>query len=217
MFYASFAHATSVSQGRSSPRQLSMSVGRVPLKNRRAAVVTQRVSGALETLSHTRDSWVQIWGEGGKVNAAFLDTPLRSGSAFTWRACRAFAGANSSTVTEKNVTESFTGVVPCAGGSADVTLTYNTVFHITELDNGTYHLTGTLAGTVTAVADGITYTGRVTQWFGENQNTMNSEGTVTFILRLTGTDGSRITFSAVFHYTITATGVETSFDKPLCH
>lgn len=107
--------------------------------------------------------------------------------------------------------------MPCAGGSADVTLTYNTVFHITELDNRTYHLTGTLAGTVTAVADGITYTGRVTQWFGENQNTMNSEGTVTFILRLTGTDGSRITFSAVFHYTITATGVETSFDKPLCH
>jgi hypothetical protein len=129
----------------------------------------------------------------------------------------AFAGAQSFTITEKDVTESFIDVVPCAGGSADVTITYNSVFHITELDNGAYHLTGTSAGTVTAVADGATYTGRFTQWFGENQNTMNSEGTVTFVLRLTGTDGSRITFSEVFHYTITATGVETSFDKPLCH
>jgi len=88
---------------------------------------------------------------------------------------------------------------------------------LVPLDNGTYHVNGTLTGTFTAVADGVTYTGRFTQWFGENENTMNSEGTVTFSVRGTSADGSRITFSEVFHYTITATGVETGFDKPLCH
>jgi hypothetical protein len=29
--------------------------------------------------------------------------------------------------------------------------------------------------------------------------------------------GSRITFTEVFHFMITPTGVETSFDKPVCH
>jgi hypothetical protein len=129
----------------------------------------------------------------------------------------ALGAAQSFTVTEKGVTESFTDVLPCVSDSADITITYNAVFHITELDNGTYHVTGTLTGTFTAVADGVTYTGRFTQWFGENENAMNSEGTVTFSVRGTGGDGSRIAFSEVFHYTITATGVETAFDKPLCH
>jgi hypothetical protein len=79
-------------------------------------------------------------------------------------------------VTEKGVTETFTDVLPGVSDSADITITYNSVFHITELDNGTYHVTGTLAGTFIAVADGVTYTGRFTQWFGENENSRNSEG-----------------------------------------
>ena len=128
----------------------------------------------------------------------------------------AFAGADSFTITE-GVTESFTDVLPCVSDSADITITYNSIFHITELDNRSYHVSGTLTGTFTAVADGVTYTGRFTQWFGENENSRNSEGTTTFSVRGTSADGSRITFSEVFHYTITATGVETAFDKPLCH
>jgi hypothetical protein len=91
------------------------------------------------------------------------------------------------------------------------------VFHVTELDNGSYHVTGTLAGTFTAVADGVTYMGHFAQWFGENENARNSEGSMTFIVNGRGADGTRISFSEVFHYQITATGVETSFDKPLCH
>jgi hypothetical protein len=127
-------------------------------------------------------------------------------------------GAESFTFTEKGVTESFTDVLPCVSDSADITITYNSVFHITELDNGTYHVTGTITGTFTAVADGVTYTGHFTQRFpGENENTMNSEGTITFLVHGKSADGSRITFSQVSRYTITATGVETGFDKPLCH
>src|SRR5215213_1155552 len=90
-------------------------------------------------------------------------------------ASAALAGSESFTVTEKGVTESFTDVLPCVSDSSDVTITYNSVFHITELDNGSFHVSGTLTGTFIAVADGITYTGRVTQWFGENENSRNSE------------------------------------------
>jgi hypothetical protein len=129
----------------------------------------------------------------------------------------AFAAPETFTVTEKGVTESFTDVLPCVSDSADITLTYTSVFHITEFDNGTYHVSGTLTGRFTAVADGVTYTGRFTQWFGENANPMNSEGGTTISLRGTSADGSRVTYSEVFHYTITATGVETGFVKPLCH
>jgi hypothetical protein len=100
----------------------------------------------------------------------------------------AYAAAESFTVTEKGVTESFTDVLPCVSDSADITITYNSVFHVTELDNGTYHVTGTLAGTFTAVADGVTYTGHFAQWFGENQNTRNSEGSTTFIVNGRGAD-----------------------------
>jgi hypothetical protein len=69
----------------------------------------------------------------------------------------AFAGAESFTVIEKGVTESFTETA-CVG-PADVTITYNFALHVTVLDNGTYHLTGSSAGTVTAVAGDVTYVG----------------------------------------------------------
>ena len=127
----------------------------------------------------------------------------------------AFAGADSFTVIQKDVSASFTETA-CVG-DADVTITNNLVFHVTELANGTYHLTGTSAGTITAVADDVTYTGHFTQRFGENGNSMSFEETVAFTLHLAGTDRSRITFTEVFHFTVTPTGVETGFDKPVCH
>jgi hypothetical protein len=128
----------------------------------------------------------------------------------------AFAGAESFTVVQKDVTESFTDVEPCGAGSADVTITYNFVFHVTVIEDGTYQFTGASAGTVTAVADGVTYTGHFAQRFGETVNLMNREETVVFTVHLTGTDGSRITFIDVLHFTVTATGVERSFEKPIC-
>jgi hypothetical protein len=142
-------------------------------------------------------------------------TLLFAAAALLLSAPAASAGAESFTVVEKGVTESFTETA-CLG-PADVTVTYNFAFHVTVLDDGTYHLTGSSAGTVTAVAGDVTYTGHFTQRFGENRNLMNSEETVAFTLHLAGTDGSRITFTEVFHLMITPTRVETSFDKPLCH
>jgi hypothetical protein len=142
-------------------------------------------------------------------------TPLLFAAALLLSVPAAFAGAESYTVIKRDVTESFTETA-CVG-DADVTITYDFVFHVTELDNGAYHLTGTSAGAITAVADDVTYTGHFTQRFGENGNSMNFEETVAFTLHLAGTDGSRITFTEVFHFTVTPTGAETIFDKPVCH
>jgi hypothetical protein len=139
---------------------------------------------------------------------------LFAAAALLLSAPAASAGAESFTVIQKGVTESFTETA-CVG-SADVTITYNSAYHATVLDDDTYHLTGSSVGTVTAVAGDVTYTGHFTQRFGENGNLMNSEETVAFTLHLTGTDGSRITFTEVFHLMITPTGVETNFDKPRC-
>jgi hypothetical protein len=85
-------------------------------------------------------------------------TLLVAAAALLLSAPVAFAGADSFTITEKGVTESFTDVLPCVSDSADITITYNSIFHITELDNGSYHVSGTLTGTFTAVGDGVTYT-----------------------------------------------------------
>lgn len=142
---------------------------------------------------------------------------LFAATALLFSAPAAFAGAQSFTLVQKDVTESFTDVVACVGESADVTITYNFVLHVTELDNGTFHLTGTSAGRFTWVTDDVTYTGHFTQRFGENVNSLNRAETVVFRVHGTGTDGSRITFTDVLHFTVTATGVETGFEKPTCH
>jgi hypothetical protein len=82
-------------------------------------------------------------------------TLLFAAAALLLSAPAASAGAESFTVIQKGVTESFTETA-CVG-PADVTITYNSVYHVTVLDNGTYHLTGSSAGTITAAAGDVTY------------------------------------------------------------
>jgi hypothetical protein len=125
-------------------------------------------------------------------------------------------------------TDTFTDVVPCQEnlGPYDITTTARGVFHVTaagidQNDNfiPPYHVTGTTTGTFVAVPSdgtGPTFTGHFTNWFGENVNTKNSEGTVTFSVHGRSASGQRVSFHEVFHYTITGTGVEFSFDKPSC-
>jgi hypothetical protein len=125
-------------------------------------------------------------------------------------------------------TDTFTDVVPCQEslGPYDITTSARGVFHVTaaaidEDENlvPPYHVTGTTTGTVVAVpsdGSGPTFTGRFTQWFGESEMITHSTGTQTFSVRLSGSDGSRISFHEVAHYTINALGVEFGFDKPSC-
>jgi hypothetical protein len=126
------------------------------------------------------------------------------------------------------MTETFTDVVPCQEslGAYDITAKERGVFHVTaagidEEDNfiPPYHVTGTTTGSFVAVPSdgtGPTFTGRFTQWFGENSNLKNGNGTFTFSLRGRSSDGSRILFHQVAHFSISASGVEVEFDKPSC-
>jgi hypothetical protein len=139
----------------------------------------------------------------------------------------AFAQAQTVTETVKNQTETFIDELPCVG-QAEITITYNGVFHITETANGT-HVTGTLTGTF--VADPLdpslpTYTGRFTQWFGENHNPNMANATFTFSVRGRAEDGSTVNFHVVAHVTAetvdtstdppTVTGLRVRFEKPRC-
>ena len=68
----------------------------------------------------------------------------------------------------------------CSGAVVPIHVTGKSVFHITEFDDGRYHLTGTQVGRFTTTDAGVTYTGRFTIWFGENSNTKSFNGTFTF-------------------------------------
>jgi hypothetical protein len=130
------------------------------------------------------------------------------------------AGAVSETTTEHNATETFTEIVPCgAAGAYDITITYNTVEHATFGPKST-HFTFTQTGTFVAVPQDPalpTYTGHFTQWGGFNENAKNASGTFTFSLHGTGSDGSTITFNAVEHFSVNASGVENEFAFENCH
>jgi hypothetical protein len=132
------------------------------------------------------------------------------------------------TDTIKNETETFTDVVPCREdlGLYEITTVANGVFHVTaagfegEDPIAPYHLTGTFTGRFSAVpADGTgpTFSGRFTQWFGENANVNSHNGTFTFSVRGRGSDGSVIRFNIVAHFSVSASGVTVEFERPRCH
>jgi hypothetical protein len=130
------------------------------------------------------------------------------------------AGAVSETTIEKDFTETFTDIVPCVGDDLfDITVTYNLVEHET-IGPKSAHFTFTQTGTFVAVPQDAslpTYTGRFTEWGGFNENAKNAAGTFTFSLRGTADDGSTITFNAVEHFSVSATGVENEFSFENCH
>jgi hypothetical protein len=129
----------------------------------------------------------------------------------------------------KNEIDTFTDVVPCREelGAYDITIAQNGVFHVTaagfdDQDEpiAPYHLTGTFTGRFEAVPSdgtGPNFSGRFTQWFGENQSSKIHNGTFTFSVRGRGSDGSTIRFNLVAHFSVSATGVTVEFEKPRCH
>jgi hypothetical protein len=144
-------------------------------------------------------------------------------------AAQAVAQAQTVTIKFKNTTETFPDVNPCTGDPGTLTLTYNGVLHMTQDATGGTHTTGTLTGTFSfdatdpALPD---YSGRFTQWFGDNNNSNIDVATFTISVRGTGTDGSRLLFHGVAHITAetidfstdppTVTGLRVSFDKFRC-
>jgi hypothetical protein len=129
------------------------------------------------------------------------------------------AGAVSFTQNWHNVTETSTDVNPCSGAPGTLTLTYNAVFHVTTLENGTYWATFTQTGAFSFVpfdSSQPSYTGHFTVWDGDNWNNRNTTETVTFMVRGTGSDGSTLTFHEVEHISSSASGATLSFDKLRC-
>jgi hypothetical protein len=126
------------------------------------------------------------------------------------------------TTTERNVTETFIDVVPtCQGGGPEyeITITYNEVEHSTVFADGREHDTFTQTGTfvATPVDDPAlpTYTGKFTVWGGFNANGKVVNGTFTFSVHGTGSDGSTISVHDTDHFNTTPNGAEFAFTH--CH
>jgi hypothetical protein len=102
----------------------------------------------------------------------------------------------------------------CGQPGTEIQIEGKSVFHITEFNDGRYHLTGTVTGRFTFEVDGETFTGRFTQWFGENSNSKSFNGTFTFSATGRGDEGSRVHLRGVAHFTVNANGdVTVEFEK----
>jgi hypothetical protein len=111
------------------------------------------------------------------------------------------------TTHEKGLVETFVDVIPmCEEGGPPytITTTSNLVMHETVFDDGRVHATFTQTGKFSAVPledpSLPTFMGSFTQWGGFNQNGTTVNGTFTFSVRGTGSDGSKVRTNLVEHF-----------------
>ena len=122
---------------------------------------------------------------------------------------------------EKGLVEIFVDVLPtCEGGPEyTITTTANTIEHETIFDDGRVHATFTQTGTFTAVPlddpSLPSYTGKFTIWGGFNANGSTVNGTFTFNVRATGSDGSTFSNHIVDHFNERPDGTVNAFFR--CH
>jgi len=126
------------------------------------------------------------------------------------------------TTTAKGVVDTFVDVVPtCEGGGPlyTITTTSNLVEHVTTFNDGRTHETFTQTGTFSAVPleDPTlpSYTGKFTTWGGFNANGSTVNGTFTFSVRGTGSDGSTFSNHNVDHFNVRPDGSANEFFH--CH
>jgi len=126
------------------------------------------------------------------------------------------------TTTQKGLVETFVDVAPtCEGGGPlfTITTTSNLVEHTTAFDDGRVHATFTQTGTFVAVplddSSLPTFTGRFTVRGGFNQNRRTVNGTSTFNVRGTGSDGSTFSNHVTDHFNERPDGTVNEFFH--CH
>ena len=128
------------------------------------------------------------------------------------------------TTHEKGLVETFVDFVPtdpCAeeGPLYTITTTSNLVMHETIFDDGRIHATFTQTGRFVAVPledpSLPSFTGRFTTWGGFNQNGKTVNGTFTFNLRGTGSDGSTLSAHNTDHFNVRPDGTVNAFFR--CH
>ena len=118
----------------------------------------------------------------------------------------AFAAPVTETHHEKGLVETFVDVVPsCEDGGPlyEITTTTNVVEHETTFADGRVHATFTQTGRFVAepMDAGLpSYTGHFTAWGNFNQNGKTVNGTDTFSVRGTGSDGSTFMNHHVSHF-----------------
>ena len=137
----------------------------------------------------------------------------------------AYAGPpTTETTVQKGLVETFVDFVPATPCAEDgplytITTTTNMVEHTTTFDDGRVHATFTQTGTFVAVPledpSLPSYTGRVTIWGGFNANGSTVNGTFTFNLRGTGSDGSTLDAHQVDHFNVRPDGTVNEFFH--CH
>jgi hypothetical protein len=138
-------------------------------------------------------------------------------------AAPAFAQPPANTTThEKGLVETFVDVIPtCEEGGPlyTVTTTSNFVLHETIFDDGRVHATFNQTGTFVAVPledpSLPSFTGKFTTWGNFNQNGTTVNGTATFNLSGTGSDGSRLSFHTLEHFNVRPDGTVNEFFH--CH
>ena len=123
---------------------------------------------------------------------------------------------------EKGLVETFVDVIPTCeedGPPYTITTTSNLVTHETIFDDGRVHATFTQTGTVVAVPledpSLPSYTGKFTMWGGFNQNGKTVNGTFTFTVHLTGSDGSTVRTHFTEHFNVRPDGTVNEFFR--CH
>ena len=126
------------------------------------------------------------------------------------------------TTHEEGLVETFVDVIPSCdedGRSYTITTTSNLVLNETIFDDGRVHATFTQTGTFVAVPledpSLPSVTGHFTQSGGFNQNRTTVNGTFTFNLRGTGSDGSIVTIHLVDHFNVRPDGTVNEFFR--CH
>jgi hypothetical protein len=126
------------------------------------------------------------------------------------------------TTHEKGLVETFVDVIPtCEGGGPlyTVTTTSNFVLHETIFDDGRVHATFTQTGKFSAVPlddpSLPSFTGRFTTRGGFNQNGKTVNGTSTFSVSGTGSDGSTFSLQTTEHFNVRPDGTVNEFFH--CH
>ncbi len=124
------------------------------------------------------------------------------------------------TSTEQGVTFTMVDFGPTCedeGPLYEITLTYNSVEHVTAFDDGRVHFGFTWAGTFEAVPlDGGQYhSGHFGVRVGFNQNNQGVNGTSTFSLTGQFVDGTKFGLHEVEHFNTPPTGAANFFSR--CH
>jgi hypothetical protein len=128
----------------------------------------------------------------------------------------AAAGADTITVREQQLDVNPGETNPCTGATGTIVDDEQDVFHITELADGTLHLTGHSTVRVTFTPDDpsqATYTGHETFALSESSSDRIITTTTTMHLRVKGTDGTFLTIREVAHLSVTPNAVAVSFDR----